>query len=86
MSILYIANRNVHLYVYFHVRVSTVSDKNKLGDVNFRKFTGVIVASLIKISKFYFAENFMHKTKCCLNVIVRLVHYTKLFLFCHWLI
>ena len=40
-------------------QVSTLSDKNKLGDVNFRKF-----AALIKISKFNFDENFMHKTKC----------------------
>ena len=45
--------------------MSTVSDKNKLGDVNFRKFTGVLKsAALTKISKFNFAENFMHKTKC----------------------
>ena len=43
--------------------MSTVSDKNELGDVNFRKFIGVI-AALIKISKFNFTENFMHKTKC----------------------
>ena len=42
--------------------MATVRDKNKLGDVNFRKFTGVIKsAALKKISKFNFAENFMHR-------------------------
>ena len=48
--------------------VSTVSDKNNPAGVNFRKFTRVIVVCcfdlLIKISKFNFVEDFLHKTKC----------------------
>ena len=52
--------------------MSTISDKNKLLGVHFRKFTGVI-AALIQISKLNFSKNFMHKTKCLLNTFVRLV-------------
>ena len=45
-------------------QVSTVSDENKLEEVNFRKFIGVIVVCCFdKNPKFNFAENFMHKTK-----------------------
>ena len=45
--------------------MSTVSDKNKLVDVNFRKFTMVIVVGCFDKNhkKKKFAEKFMHKTK-----------------------
>ena len=46
-------------------QVPTVSDKNEVGDVNFRKFTRVIVVCCFdKVSKFNFAENFMRETIC----------------------
>ena len=54
--------------------MSTVSDKNKLEDVNFRKFTGVIVVCCLdeKYQMFNFAE---------LNLYVRLVHIQNYFYF-----
>ena len=62
VNILVISGRS-HRFLGFNV--STVSDKNNHTGVNFRKFTGAIAFCCFdKISKFNFAENFMHKTKC----------------------
>ena len=62
--------------------MSTVSDKNKLGDVNFRKFTGVIVVCCFdKNLKIEFCQEFCAQNKMLIESFCKVNAYTKLFLF-----
>ena len=69
-------------------QLSTVSDKNELGDVNFRKFTGVIVVFCfdknLKIKfcwEFYAQNNVMNESICKVSAYTRLVHIQNYFYF-----